>query len=293
MTAIEEVAETDFALPTTTMTENAGRGIAEVTLAALNPGGRRMARDNLRLNGRPVALFLVGNHRVGARALAAARHVRNRGVRVVVCVLGPFWEGDGEVKREVDRLVKLGVWVRGWQGEVRELIMGRLRERGQPEIVVEALLGSGRDYERLGAEDQVAVQEMVEWVNGGLGGIIVSVNCPSGVNASTGELVSLVSAVESSSVDPLDDEALEVKAKHVVCIGAPRTGLLRALQKARMGAAVRPVNALSWQIWVVDIGVNKAWKQCGIPGGAEGGVKFGPNWVVSVGFFDGSEGTGK
>ena len=287
MTAIEEVAETDFALSAATMTENAGRGIAEVTLAALNAGGRRLARENLRLNGRPVALFLVGNHRVGARALAAARHVRNRGVRVVVCVLGPFWEGEEEVRREVDRLVRLGVLVRGWHGEVRELLMSKLRERGQPEIVVEALLGHGKSYESLGGEDQMAVREMVGWINKGLGGVVVSVDCPSGVNASTGELVSLLSTADSSAVDPLEDEALEVKAKHVVCVGAPRTGLLRALQKARMG--VVDANALGWQIWVVDIGVNSAWKQCGIPGGAEGGVKFGPNWVVSVGFFDGSD----
>jgi enhancer of mRNA-decapping protein 3 len=293
MTAIEEVAETDFALPAATMTENAGRGIAEVTLSALNPGGRRLARENLRLNGKPMALFLVGNHKVGVRALAAARHVRNRGVRVVVCVLGSFWEGEGEVRREVDRLVRLGVLVRGWQGEIREFLMGRMRERGQPEIVVEALLGPGGTYERLGGEDQMALREMVGWINRGLGGVVVSVDCPSGVNASTGELASVVSMADSSSVDPLDDENLEVKAKHVVCIGAPRTGLLRALQRVRMGVAGRPVNALSWQIWVVDIGVNKAWKQCGIPGGAEGGVKFGPNWVVPVGFFDGSDVAGK
>lgn len=293
MAAIEEVAETDFALPANTITENAGRGIADVTLAALNPGGRRLASENLRLNGRPVVLFLVGNHRVGARALVGARHMRNRGVRVVVFVFGGEREWEGEVKREVDVLVRLGVVVAGWPGDGRENLLGRLQEKGQPEVVVEAILGPGKGYERLSGEEQRAVREMVGWINAGSGGIVVSVDCPSGVNGSTGELVSLVSTADSSSVDPLEDAALEVKAKHIVCVGAPRTGLLRALQKVWTGVTGYPVNALDWQIWAVDIGVNRAWKQCGIAGGPEGGVKFGPDWVVAVRFFDGSDGSGR
>jgi len=279
------------------MTNDAGRGIAEVALSALNPGGRRLARENVRLNSRPVALFLVGNHRAGARALAAARHLRNRGVKTLACILGadrPGVELDREVRRQADTLAKQGTAVRGWP-DVRAYL-ARLEAQGQPELVVEALLAPGRGYDGLGAaDDQRAVVDMVAWINRGAGAgrVVVSVDTPSGLNGSTGEPASLLAA-DSPVAAPtaaLDAASLEVRAKHVVCVGAPRIGLLRAIQKAHAGSA-SSANPLGWQIWVVDIGVNRAWKQCGIAGGAEG-VRFGIDWVSQVKFVDGLEDAGR
>ena len=297
MAAIEEVAEVEFGISAEVMTNDAGRGIAEVALSALNPGGRRLARENVRLNSRPVALFLVGNHRAGARALAAARHLRNRGVKTLACILGadrPGVELDREVRRQADTLAKQGTAVRGWP-DVRAYL-ARLEAQGQPELVVEALLAPGRGYDGLGAaDDQRAVVDMVAWINRGAGAgrVVVSVDTPSGLNGSTGEPASLLAA-DSPVAAPtaaLDAASLEVRAKHVVCVGAPRIGLLRAIQKAHAGSA-SSANPLGWQIWVVDIGVNRAWKQCGIAGGAEG-VRFGIDWVSQVKFVDGLEDAGR
>lgn len=281
MAAIEEVAEVEFGISTDTMTNDAGRGIAEVALSAVNPGGRRLARENVRLNSRPVALFLVGNHRAGARALAAARHLRNRSVKTVACILGserPGLELDREVKKQADMLSKLGTVVRGWP-EVRTYL-GRLDGNGQPELVVEALLAPTKGYDGLSVDDQRTVVEMVSWMNRSAGRVVVSVDAPSGINGSTGE-ASLLSD-SSTSIDPV----LEVKAKHIVCVGAPRLGLLRALLKVHAGATSN-TNPLSWQIWVVDIGVNRAWKECGL--GSTQGVRFGAEWVSQVQFVDAVE----
>jgi len=56
---------------------------------------------------------------------------------------------------------------------------------------------------------------------------------------------------------------------------------LRALQ-AGEGA--------NWQLWVVDIGVNKAWKHYGTAGSK--GVKFGMEWVAPLKLV-GGEGDGQ
>jgi enhancer of mRNA-decapping protein 3 len=247
----------------------------------VNPGGRRLARENVRINSRPVALFLVGNHRAGARALAAARHLRNRSVKTVACILGserPGLELDREVKKQADMLSKLGTVVRSWP-EVRTYL-GHLDSNGQPELVVEALLAPTKGYDGLSVDDQRTVVEMVSWMNRSAGRVVVSVDAPSGINGSTGE-ASLLSD-SSTSIDPV----LEVKAKHIVCVGAPRLGLLRALLKVHAGATSN-TNPLGWQIWVADIGVNRAWKECGL-GGTQG-VRFGAEWVSQVKFVDAVE----
>ena len=329
MAAIEEVAETEFGLPVELMNESAGRGIADVVMQALNPTGRRMMRDNVRLNSRPVALLLVGNHRAGARALAAARHLRGRSIRVVACLLGferQNLEMEKDVRKQADVLSKLGAAVRGWS-DVRNYLVN-VDGAGQPEVIVDALLTSTKSYDSLSLEDQRAVTEMVGWVNRSTGRIVVSVDVPSGINGSTGEsdISFLVQSPGLSKpthdlhhqlllhhhhrVDqaaahvgdsPLLDSGsgssesafatpLEVRAKHVVCIGAPRTGLLRALHRTAALASQSTstgLEAKNWQLWVVDIGVNKAWRNYGVSGGLEGGVKFGGEWVVQVGYVDG------
>lgn len=80
----------------------------------------------------------------------------------------------------------------------------------------------------------------------------------------------------AGEISILEGEPLEVRAKFVVCIGAPHTGILRALQ-AGEGA--------HWQLWVVDVGVNKAWKQYGAAGSRC--VRFGMEWVAPVKFVAG------
>jgi enhancer of mRNA-decapping protein 3 len=85
-------------------------------------------------------------------------------------------------------------------------------------------------------------------------------------------------------------EILQVRTDHVVCIGAPRIGLLRALQKASATITSAPTAAtdpLHWQLWVVDIGVNRAWKQSGMT--SSKGIKFGGEWVVPLKLVDGPE----
>ena len=94
-------------------------------------------------------------------------------------------------------------------------------------------------------------------------------------------------------IDPTTAQTLQIATNHIVCIGAPRIGLLRALQKTALHKAApsaaisAPFSAdlLNAQIWVVDIGVEKAWKRSGLAGSR--GVKFGNDWVVPVKLVEG------
>lgn len=196
MLAVEETAEVEFGIPSSIISESAGRGIAELTLNALNSGGRRLARENVALNGRPVCLLLVGNHKAGARAVVAARHLIGRGVKVVVCVLGyermaTGSELDRELRQQLETLKKLGGSVRGWPD-----ISRWLQRPGTPaiEAVIDALLlAGGKVLDGLAPEDQRTTVEMITWTNATLGRLVISVDAPSGMNGSTGMFVSFMS----------------------------------------------------------------------------------------------------
>lgn len=261
MLAVEEIAEVDYGLTEEIMAENAGRGIAEVALSAINPGGRRLARDNP--NARPVIVVLAGNHRGGARAIAAARHLHARGPKVMVALLGfernADWDRD--VRKQVDLFKKFGGSVRAWLDTEDAL----KRLQAPPELIIDALLGRQREFDALGDEDRRTVLSIVGWANKSRAACL-AVETPSGVGGSTGE------------VAILEGEPLEVRAKYIVCLGAPRSGLLKALQN---GAGRDP----RWAIWVVDIGVNRPWRNAGVGGGK--GIKFGEDWAVQVEFVEG------
>lgn len=98
---------------------------------------------------------------------------------------------------------------------------------------------------------------------------------------------------ESSIRNAGGQENIHIHADHVICIGAPRIGLLRALQRATVmvnsvknGFAEAAEKILSCQAWVVDVGVNRAWKQSGMANSK--GVKFGSDWVVPLKLAEGS-----
>jgi enhancer of mRNA-decapping protein 3 len=258
MLAVEETAEVEFGLTEDMVAESAARGISEVALTAINPGGRRLARDNP--NARPVIVVLAGNHRGGARAVAAARHLQARGPKVMVALLGfeRAADWDKDVRRQVDLFRKFGGSVRAWH-ETEDALK---RLQAPPELIIDALLGRHKEFEALGDQDRRTVLGIVGWANKSRAACL-SVETPSGVAGSTGE------------VAILEGEPLEVRAKYIVCLGAPRTGLLKALQN---GAGRDP----QWLIWVVDIGVNKPWREAGMSGGK--GIKFGEHWVVQVTF---------
>ena len=65
--------------------------------------------------------------------------------------------------------------------------------------------------------------------------------------------------------------SLSANASYVVCLGAPKTGLLNAVA----------AGAGSWQIVVADVGISQfAWRKFGTK--RRHGVDFGVKWVVPL-----------
>jgi hypothetical protein len=90
-----------------------------------------------------------------------------------------------------------------------------------------------------------------------------------------------------------DDIPLQLRSTHIVCIGAPSSGLLNATQTAWACSAtsdeVFDVSVphpciLSSKIYVADIGINDAWLLYGESLGLKPGpvVEFGLEWYTRV-----------
>jgi len=130
-----------------------------------------------------------------------------------------------------------------------------------PELVVDALFGMHIAFEELRTDDQATAFEMIAWANRSNIDIL-SVDVPSGISASSGE----AAAVEGSR--------LAVGPKFVVCLGAPKSGLVNTLLSG---------DGLFWQITVADIGISQVvWRKYGTR--RRHGVDFGNKWVVPLQF---------
>lgn len=169
---VEQIAVAEFGVTEDIITENAGRGIAEAAVGLL-------ANDA----AAPTMLILTGNHRTGARAISAARHLRNRGHRVTVCMLGLEHEAEllENCRKHLEIFRKIGGRVLRWEDLSARLSTSELA----PDLVIDALFGMHIAFDDLRTDDQAAAFEMISWVNRS-NVEVLSVDIPSGISASTG-----------------------------------------------------------------------------------------------------------
>ncbi|EEH09930.1 YjeF_N domain-containing protein [Histoplasma capsulatum G186AR] len=248
MIEIEQLAITELGLGEDIITENAGRGIAEAAVFQVS----KLAISS-------TILVLAGNHRTGSRAICAARHFRNRGYRVTLCVLGLDREDefmDG-VRKQIDIFKKVTGRVMRWEEISTRLTSGDY----VPDLVIDALFGVHIAFDDLRTDDQATAFEMISWANRN-NVEILSVDVPSGLSAVSGE----ATLVQGSR--------LSVNSKFIVCLGAPKTGLVHALGSGE---------GLAWNITVADIGISQVvWKKYGSR--RRHGVDFGNQWIVPLRF---------
>ncbi|PLB38025.1 peptidyl-prolyl cis-trans isomerase [Aspergillus candidus] len=242
---VEQITIAELGLTEDMITENAGRGIAEAAVGLL-------ANDA----AAPTILVLTGNHRTGARAVTAARHLRNRGHRVTVCMLGLEHENEllESCQKQLEVFKKIGGRVSRWE----DISTKMSNSDFGPDLIVDALFGIHLAFDDLRTDDQAAAFEMISWANRSSLDIL-SVDVPSGLSATSGE----VTVVEGGR--------LYVHAKAVVGLGAPKTGIINAL------VAGESLGVLS----VADIGIPQiVWRKYGTR--RRHGIDFGNRWVVPL-----------
>lgn len=179
MLDVERIAEVELCLTDDMMTENAGRGIAQVAIQAF---GKRISATNH--NALPVVIVFAGNHKSGARAIAAGRHLKNHHVRVMVCVLGLEREDEllEHVRRQLNIFRNAGGRVARW-----EELAGNLKTLDSPpELIIDGLLGTHLGIDDLRTDQQATAFEMVMFANKSKASVL-AVDIPSGVDGSTGE----------------------------------------------------------------------------------------------------------
>ena len=261
MLNLENIADGEFGLTEDMMTENAARGIAEVALSVLKTGGRRLTQDHS--STLPHVLVYAGNNKSGLRAVAAARHLRNHNIDVVVVVLG--LEREAELLEGLRRQLKV---FRSFGGKVfkKPELMEYMKTLNSPvDLIIDGLLGLTISFEELRTGDQATAYELIEWANRSKASSL-AIDVPTGIEPTSGK------------VSIIDGKPLYIHADYVVAMGAPKKGLLQAMMR---GEGVHENG--SWQLFVADIGIaNQAWKKAGTR--MRRGLEFEGTWVVGMRF---------
>ena len=184
MLELEQFAVSDLGMTEEMMTENAGRSISQTAVRSLDVVKRRLQNDDQLKN--PLVTVAVGNHKTGARAIAAARHLQNHGFRINVCILGGEREDEllDSVKHQVSAYRKSGGTLLSPPAMLDGLKGGQIR----PHLIIDALLGVHGCFEDLRRDDQATYFEFVIWVNRNELDVL-SIDVPSGIDASNGKIL--------------------------------------------------------------------------------------------------------
>lgn len=253
---LENIANSELGLTEDMMTENAGRGIAEVALTALSTGNRRLSLADAAM---PTVVIFAGNNKSGQRAVAAGRHLRNHGVHVIVCVLG--LEREPELLEDLRRQLKV---FRNFGGKVFKKVdmLAHLKTLDSSiELIIDGLLGLTMTIEELRMGDQATAFELITWANTSKANVL-AIDIPSGIDPTTGK-VAIIEGWE-----------LHLRARYIVSLSAPKRGLLHAMMAG---------HGQDWQLFVADIGIaDAAWKKAGTR--MRRGVEFDQDWVVGLRF---------
>lgn len=185
MLEIEQLAISELGMTEDMITENAARGIAELALKIIEQNVNDLSKEAH--PGSPVMVILAGNHKSGARAIAAGRHLRSHGARVSICILGLEREDDlvDSVRRQLHIFRKSGGRV------IQDSELPRCNKTDnalEALLVIEALLSTHVTFDDLRVDDQARYLELKSWAYNWSEQSchIISVDVPSGVDASSG-----------------------------------------------------------------------------------------------------------
>ncbi|KAG5977530.1 hypothetical protein E4U55_006718 [Claviceps digitariae] len=287
MLNLENIAANELGFSEALMAENAGRGIAEVAVMALSSDPAIKVRFELAhasslgdgssssSSGASTVVVLAGNNKSGIRALAAARHLRNKNFDVLVCLVG--MEREKDLLEDLRRQVQL---YRAFGGKVHNKndFFEHLRKSstsGTPvsaSLIIDALLGLTISFEELRIGDQATVYELMEWANRNEA-FVLSVDIPTGIDPTSGKIA------------VIDGAHLYVKPRYVVAIGAPKKGLLEVVTPPPDGepnlVSSSTASDDEWRLFVADMGLGSAvWRKAGTK--IRKGIDFDGRWVLEM-----------
>jgi NAD(P)H-hydrate epimerase len=219
------------------------RGVAGLDLMERAGAGVVRAVERLAPDGAVTVVCGKGNN--GGDGLVAARLLRACGRRVTVVCVTPPGELSGDARANLERLpgdppVRLSgaSWAQDAAGTREPESPLGAHVLGSDAVIVDAVLGTGFRGERSRTGQHEAVAEAIGAINAA-GVPVVSVDVPSGVDASTG----------------------------VVSGAAVRATLTVTFHAAKPGLWIRPGKAHAGEVQTIDIGIPRD-----APGGASIGL---------------------
>lgn len=280
MLNLENIAANEIGFTESLMAENAGRGIAEVAVTALSDPAMKVRYELATASSATEAaslstatiVVLASNNKSSIRAMVAARHLRNKGFDVVVCLVGIERERDllEDLRRQVQLYRSFGGKVRN-KNDFFEYLRSSSASSAKISVslIIDALLGLTMSFEELRIGDQATVYELMEWANRNEA-FVLSVDIPSGIDPTTGK------------VAIIDGGQLYIKPRYVVAIGAPKRGLLEAVTPAdEDGIGGGVAQEEEWRLFIADMGLgNAVWRKAGTK--IRKGIDFDGKWVLEM-----------
>ena len=197
MREVDRIAVEDFGLSILQMMENAGRTMALNIIEMLGKGtGTEIT----------IAAGTGGN---GGGGICCARHLHNHGFSVSLLLTKDTSDYKGPAQTQLEPLLKSGVYPHPSEDSRKAI--------SKAEIVVDALIGYGLKFSPRGT-----TAKYIELINE-YAKRVVSLDLPSGVDATTGET-----------------PGLHIRAERTLTLALPKSGL---------------TNLVSGEIYLADIGI--------------------------------------
>lgn len=190
--------------------ENASRSISDLVINSII-GAFRIGFKNH--NEPPHVLAIVGNNRAGCIALNTARHLFNRGFKVLVYMMYDAANSDDELSPLVDDALKVYSNMGGKIVNSIDMLNKVLSksETAPLEFIIDGLQGFDNDINDLLDKEFETVVQLINWCNKS-NLPILSVDIPTGVNPSSGTIEEVASPI--------------LMSKYVASVGIPLASVL-------------------------------------------------------------------
>lgn len=169
---LDRLAVERYGIPSILLMENAARGVSGVVLEGIS----RLPE--------PCALIFCGPGNNGGDGFAIARLLHNRGVRVAVLLGADRARIAGDARTNLTIIERMQLPIFDASVATTDAVHAAFDAVGEPDVVIDALLGTGADRPASGA-----IADLIGHIHALRkgGSTVVAVDLPSGLDADTGE----------------------------------------------------------------------------------------------------------
>ncbi|KAI9308921.1 hypothetical protein BJ944DRAFT_285007 [Cunninghamella echinulata] len=233
----------DTGLTDTMIIENAAYATATITFKIIG-GQRRVQQGNH--NAAPIVVIFAGNHNIGSYGLATARHLANRGIQVIVLIVGHESTLCPNILQQKKCAEFSGAQFVYSIDDLPDPMIAPI------DLIIDGLMGSTSSMDDLKKDHttRTVLWQCIDWSNSNKAPVL-SLDFPSGVNPKDGHPYHIMHYIQP---------------KWTLCFGAPVQGCNS--------------DKTTGSLFVADIGIPiVSWQRIGIHGN---GFPWGNEFVIPL-----------